>query len=141
MAFLGKDFIQGVFPPEWSRVDIQTLELYTIFVMFSMFSEQLSGKEVVCHCDNLPVVCSIISQTSRNNQVMWMVRVMVLKMMDLRFVCRAVHVPGVDNGIIDALFRRQVSGRFLREAGLREVASPVPRPFRCKSLNLPETFI
>ena len=67
-----------------------------------------AGKRLQFCCDNESVVAIINSGHSNAPRVMDLVRFLVLISMKHNLLVRARHVPGVDNGIVDALSRFQV---------------------------------
>ncbi len=60
-------WIQGIYPPTWQELHITILELFPIYVMISMFGEDIINSNVNFHCDNMGVVY-IINKQSRFQQ-------------------------------------------------------------------------
>ena len=117
-ATFGSKFIQGVFPPEWSSRDIQSLELYPIAAVLSLFAPRLSGSSILIRSDNLPIVHALNNHTSRNKDVMAILRPLVLCLMRAQIRVKAVHVRGTDNTVCDRLSRQQATPAFLANHGL-----------------------
>ena len=59
-------------------------------------------------CDNMAVVFVINNMSSRSEQVMKLVRVLVLHKLQFNLVFHARHIPSIDNNIADALSRQQM---------------------------------
>ena len=96
-AVLGKEYIQGVFPPKWKHRGIQFLELFPIFIMVELFAPQLAHKSITFYSDNIAVVGSINKLSSRNKNVMRLLRPMVLQLMIHNIKFDAKHIRGVNN--------------------------------------------
>lgn len=59
-------------------------------------------------CDKMAVDQVINSFSSKSERVMWLVRVFVLNCLHLNLLFLARHVPGVVNGVADALSHKQM---------------------------------
>lgn len=55
-GFLGSTPVAGVFSPEWSALDSETLELYPILAMVGTFTPKLENLRVRVLCDSQPLV-------------------------------------------------------------------------------------
>ena len=62
-------WLQCAYPPDWQLLDITVLELYPIYVLLSMFGEDLNDRTVLFHCDNMAVCYIIIKLTSKHKIV------------------------------------------------------------------------
>ena len=133
-ACFGNKYVQGLFPKKWRHKDIQFLELYPIYLMVELFAHQLQHKAIIFVTDNKAVVGSINKQSSKNKNVMKLLRPMVLVLMKFDITFEAVHIEGKKNIFCDALSRSQVP---------EELASnpedwkhiPVPRHLKPSSLK------
>ena len=110
--FNGKWF-QGHWPPHLlinkkTGISIEWQELFPIVIACALWYPHFAGKRLQFWCDNESVVAIINSGHSNAPRVMDLVRFLVLISMKHNFLVRARHVPGVDNGIADALSRFQV---------------------------------
>ena len=86
----------------------------------------LSNKCVIFWSDNEAVVTIINRQTSRCRKIMQLVRTLVIRCLELNIHFKAKHIPGVDNGIADALSRFQMS-RFQQLASEADLTiTPLP---------------
>ena len=135
-ATLGTHFIQGLFPAEWGARDIQSLELYPIVALLTLFAPQLAERSILIHSDNLPLVHSINKHTSRNTSVMSLLRPLVLTLMRARIKFRAAHIPGLSNTLCDKLSRQQATPSLLSAYGMDPLPTPLPR--HLLPLNLAE---
>lgn len=110
----GNNFIQGLFPSEWQNLSIEFLELYPIFVLVHMFSNQIKDQRVVFHCDNNSIVHIINKQTSKCPLIMKLIRPMVLIMLNFNISFTAAHIPGIDNKICDKISRSQAPEEIIK---------------------------
>ena len=89
-------------------ISIEWQELFPIVIACALWYPHFAGKRLQFWCDNESVVAIINSGHSKAPRVMDLVRFLVLISMKHNFLVRARHVPGVNNGIADALSRFQV---------------------------------
>ncbi|XP_053372810.1 uncharacterized protein LOC128546374 [Mercenaria mercenaria] len=106
--------------------DITFLEIFPIFVSLKIWGKNLSGSKLCFNCDNKAVVDIVNSMTSRNKNVMVVLRLITLTCLEHNIVIKAQHVPGTDNNICDSLSRFQFQ-RFRQVAPNADVdPQPVP---------------
>ncbi len=111
----GEKWAYGPFPRDWSHFNICFLELYPIVLMLEMFGEQLQQKKLLMFTDNMALVYILNSQTSKDPQIMKLVRRFVLLALKHNVLCKWKHVSTHDNILADPLSRMQVE-RFRRNA-------------------------
>ena len=121
-----KSYILGIFPTAWKALDIQFLELYPIFLLVMTFSTNLKNSSLTFHCDNLAIVHIINNQTSKSPKIMSLLRPLVLELLKNNINFKAMHIPGLQNTLCDALSRQQVSRSLLRQYGMVDDPTPVP---------------
>lgn len=112
-------WFNGVFPKEWQKLNIMTLEFYPIILSISMWGHLWQNHSILFFTDNESLVSVINKQTSKDNEVMKMVRFMVLQCLKLNILFKAKHIPGKRNVLADLLSRLQV-GHFLNLAPLAQ---------------------
>ena len=98
-----------------------------------IFGVQLSNRNIVFHCDNKAIVDVINKQSCKDVELMKLMRCMVLTAMQYNIKFTAMHVPGKDNILADALSRLQVSPHLLAIFGMN--GSPVPVPAHLQPHN------
>lgn len=115
-------------PDTWLESDIirdlTFLELFPLVVAVHIWANKFCNATVRFWCDNQAVVHVVNRQTSRSVKVMRLVRAFVLQCLRINALFIVQHVPGLQNGVADALSRFQEE-RF-RE--LAPAASPFPDP-------------
>ena len=94
---------------------ISARELYAVVIALSTWAHKLRCKRVMIHSDNQAVVDVMKSGYSRNTLMMKMLRVLFYICANDNFECKAVHVPGCQNDLADALNRLNID-LFFRSA-------------------------
>ncbi|KAM9330745.1 LOW QUALITY PROTEIN: uncharacterized protein PAF06_017672 [Gastrophryne carolinensis] len=128
-AYWGR-WCAGPWPGRWRDSDLVRnlafLELFPLVVAVTLWGEVLRNKAVCFRSDNMSVVAAVNTQTSSSLPVVVLLRQLVLGCLRYNVWCRAAHVPGVENGIADALSRSQWE-RFRKLAPeAREVGESCP---------------
>jgi hypothetical protein len=133
-ATFASRWIRVAWPERWQSLSITVLELYPILTLVATFASDLSHTHVVFHCDNQAVVAILNKQSSKCKSVMSILRPLILLLLQHNVSFRAVHIPGVDNIVADALSRFQETPDLLRRSGMQRSPTIVPSPF------LPDNF-
>ena len=102
-----KQYFHSVFPSfiEEQELPIHKLELLTVIVAVRLWGVHCQGLKVVIYCDNEPAVRVINSGKSRDGFMASCIRELWLVVSTNLFELRAIHLPGVDNRVADALSR------------------------------------
>ena len=134
-AVFDNEWVQGNWPETWREREITIKELYPIVLSTYLWADQLENKNVMFYTDNMSVVHIINTQTSRDKNIMILVRKLVLKLLQLNTTYKAEHISGKKNIIADALSR----GLFqqAKEAAPHLDAMPKQVPHDC----LPNSWI
>ena len=109
-------------PVTWVPLHITVKELLPIVLAVAMRGHQWQGKLVRCRCDNAAVVAILRSGTSKDANVMHLVRSLFFFLARYNLNWLRTHIPGVDNTAADALSRND-SPLFLSQ-----VRSAKPQP-------------
>ena len=115
-AIFGRDWFVG----RWSPLQLPYKELFPIVLAASLWGHQWSAKQVEFHSDNTAMVEVLRSGTSRNSNLMVLLRHPSLLAARHSFAFTAHHVPGKSNAIADAISRFE----FQRFRQLAPYASP-----------------
>ncbi|XP_061466237.1 uncharacterized protein LOC133377049 [Rhineura floridana] len=111
-VILHDSWCHGSWPQGWTLAgltrDLTFLEFFPIVVAVHLWPDKLCNSSVHFWCDNLPTVHVINTLSSRNPNVMLLVRAFVLQCLRYNIQFLARHVPGIDNSIADALSRNQM---------------------------------
>ena len=105
-AVLGRLWFAGSWPSTWWKTqNIFFLDLIPVFLALFIWADTLSNKMVILRVDNEALVHTINSQTSKDSQVMFIIRELVLLCLCRNIQVKAVHIKGVENKLADALSR------------------------------------
>ena len=109
-AFFNGHWFNGAWSPVQGLRHITYKELYLILLASVMWGPRWSSRRVLFKCDNEAVVAVINSGTSRDDNVMHLLHCLFYVVMQFNFVIQAVHIPGVQKVLADALsdFKLQV---------------------------------
>lgn len=110
------------------KKNIAWRELYGVVKSIATFSDVLTGKRLTIHCDNLAIVSILQSGSSKDQDIMDLMRTLFYIGAKYHFECRAVHVPGVVNKAADALSRLNLNTFFL--------VMPTAEPFMTKPVDI-----
>lgn len=131
-VIFGSQWCYLAWPSHWfyeTTKDITFLELVPIVLGVFIWAEQLYAKKLLLHIDNLSLVHIINQKSSKNNRVMVLIRALVLYTLSYNIQVRAIHVPGKNNNIADAISRFQWS-RFRQLAPTADnFPCQIPAPF------------
>lgn len=83
------------------------LELFPVVLAVEVWGESFRDLKIRLNCDNLGVVQVINRISASSLTVVRLLRHLVLRCLQLNIFLYAVHLPGVDNTLADALSRFQ----------------------------------
>jgi 5-keto 4-deoxyuronate isomerase len=84
------------------------LELVPVVLALSVWAQLLQNKRILLRIDNSALVSIINKRTSKNKQIMKLIRPLVLLTMQYNIQLTALHIEGLHNEISDALSRFQM---------------------------------
>ena len=114
-ALFGCHWFHGVWPSTWRNKGIVLLELYPIMASLWIWGSDLKNKRIVIHTDNEALVAILNSSTSRDSEVMVLLRYLIIACMKFNIQIKSVHISGKRNILCDLLSRFQVD-QFLKLA-------------------------
>ncbi|XP_060070454.1 uncharacterized protein LOC132550409 [Ylistrum balloti] len=119
-------WFQGFFPSELKAMDtsMALFELYPIVMACVLWGHQWHNKHILFHCDNVATVDIISKVRSKVSSIMCLMRKLTYYSAMHNFVIHAVHIPGKQNNIADAISRFQMC-KFRQLAPQADVL-PVP---------------
>ena len=125
-ATYGRRWLQGSFPQEWAQKSIALKELLPIVLAIKVWSNLLANSRILFFTDNESVMHVINSQTSKNTDLMSLLRTLVVATMTYNIELRAKHIPGRCNVICDLLSRFQEHKAREVYPGLAKEKDPIP---------------
>ena len=84
-------------------------ELRPIILSVAVWGKMWRGRAVRCRCDNVAMVAALNSGTSNNERAMHLVRSLFFFAACQNLSLVRVHIPGVENGAVEALSRNDCS--------------------------------
>ena len=82
------------------KQNIAWREMLAIVQSLATWGNLLQGKKVLCHCDNSVVVSVIQKGSSKDKDLMELVRGIFYICVKYEFEFSAIHVPGIKNKIV-----------------------------------------
>ena len=104
-AYSDADWFQLQWGPESDCLHITIKELIPIVIAASLWGRKWSKKTVMVRCDNAAVVAIIGSGTSRDSEVMHLMRCLAFISAKFEFSIFATHISSTHNDLADALSR------------------------------------
>lgn len=129
-AIFESEWFYGSWPEQWKGLPIALLEFFPIMVAVRVWGHRLRGKSVIFFTDNESVVSIINRQTSKNVQIMKMVRDFVISCLSQDVLFHARHVPGKFNRFADMLSRLQVTQFLAVAPTMQRIPATVPHNLR-----------
>lgn len=108
-AIYGSFWLYGLFPSSWRDFNITFLELYPIVLAAHIWGHLWKNHSILFYTDNLALVSIINSKTSKESNIMCLVRALVLVCLENNIFFQARHISGCFNVLSDALSRQQVA--------------------------------
>ena len=125
-GILKNSWFAGLWPPSWENIDIQTKEIYPIFLGLKIYGDQLQNKKLRIFSDNEAVVMILNKMTSKSKNVMIFVRLIVLEIMKKNILINVKHIAGFKNYTADKLSRNFLQEAVTRNTQLDPVGTLIP---------------
>ena len=106
-AIFGSHWFMGKWSEFHSSLHITFQEMLPIVIAFEIWGAVLTNKCIVLHSDNMAVVHILNTHTSKDVNIMCLVRRFVLCCMHYNILTKAVHIQGKLNTLPDLLSRFQ----------------------------------
>ena len=107
-AMCGSAWFHGRWPETWRSFSVSVLELYPIMAAVVVWSDSWANKNVCFFTDHESLVPILNNQTSRDPNIMALLRPLVLTCLRFNINFTARHIPGRYNILADKLSRSQV---------------------------------
>ena len=105
---LGNEWACAGWPVKLQSKNITIRELSPIVLALKLWGSAIENKCIDFHTDNEAVVHIINNQTCKDEEIMQLVREMVVKLMQRNSLFRAVHIKGILHLTADFLSRMQM---------------------------------
>ena len=130
---LSKHWIKMEWPNEaghrWLQLDDESItlkELLPIILACAVWGKSLKNARVTVHCDNLGTVALVNSGYSKVPQMMHLLRCLFFIRAHFQIQLWAVHVPGIENTLADAISRNNLCLLYSQVPGAIGRQSPIP---------------
>ena len=117
-----------------AKVQIAIKELIPIIVAAAIWGKHWKGYSLQCQCDNQAVVAVLNTRTSKEPQLMQLLRCLFFFEACWDFSLYGSYLPGIQNDLADALSRNRLS-LFLSKVPQAN-AAPTPIPLTLRDLLL-----
>jgi hypothetical protein len=125
-ATYGRNWIEGLWPPSWTTLNIAVLELYPVYLLLAMFAHKLRHSHITFYTDNQAIVYILNKQSSKCNTIMSILRPLVLLLLHNNIILKAAHIPGIDNTLCDFISRQKATPQLLNQYGMSPTPTPIP---------------
>ena len=122
------EYFYGEFPRSWLEYDIQVREFFPILLLITIKADCFANSHLTIRTDNSSVAAAINTQTSKNKNLMQLLRKFVLSLLKNNIKCTAYHIAGKKNTISDALSRLQLTKALFLYQQLGYKPKPLPVP-------------
>jgi hypothetical protein len=122
----GTKWFSHPFTSDWLLYPIAVREFLPIVIALEMWGSSLQNSTVVLHSDNLTVVQIINKNTSKDSNLMQLMRRLMILSLTYNIHFHAKHIQGVANISADLLSRLQVSDFRTRFPHMDSIQTPVP---------------
>ena len=107
-AVFQQSWFYGEWDENWEDINITVKYLYPIVLALELWGNKLQNKSVMPNCDNEALVFVLNKQSSKDPQIMYLVRRLVLLFLSFNIKFKSTHLPGRCNVLSDPLSRLQV---------------------------------
>ena len=125
-GIMGNQWFYGIFPISWKNYNIAIKEFVPVYLAMRLWQDRMQGRFVLFHIDNESVVYNIRNQTSKLQDIMSMMRPMVLIAMSRTIQFSSMHIEGRLNTIADLISRLQIYKALMMAPHLDRRPQPIP---------------
>jgi hypothetical protein len=129
-------YFLGKFPQSWQKFNICVLELYPIVLALQMFATHMANSNIIIHSDNKAVVEVLSHKTTKQPQMLILLRQLVLHCLKHNILFTAQHISGKLNILPDALSRSIHTFEMLQAHSMDLQPTPVPQQFQPDSYKI-----
>ena len=119
-------WFQYQWPPSLRDQHITLKELLPIVIAVAIWGINWENKSDLCRCDNEAVVHIINTGTSKDPQVMGLIRYLHFIAARFNLLISATHIAGIENSLADALSRDNLPFFFKHNPQVNCSPSPIP---------------
>lgn len=125
-AWQGQEWFQLAWDDQTQNLSIAVKELLPIILASIIWGKNWKGTRVVAHCDNMAVVSVLNSRSSKEKNLMQLLRCLFFIEAQLQFSISSIHIPGLRNELADDLSRNRLASFLVKMPSANHTPSPVP---------------
>ena len=114
--------------PEGLERDIAFKELFAVVLAAAVWGRGWCGERVRGHCDSQVATDVLRARSSRNPELMHLLRCLFFIEAEHKFVLSVVHIAGVANDLADDLSRDQLASFLSKVPQASPLPTPIPPP-------------
>ena len=107
-ALFKTHWIMGAWPEQIKDIPITIKEMFPIVLALEIWGQELRDQCIILHIDNIAVVYILNKQSSKDKDIMVLVRRFVLACMKFNILTKCVHLEGSSNILPDLVSRFQI---------------------------------
>ena len=107
-AICGNQWLFGSFSTTQAKLSIEWKELCAIVISCCTWGHLFVSKKILIHTDNSAIVYSVNKGSSRNKDIMFLIRTLHFIAVKHNFECRLTHIEGTKNVAADLLSRGKI---------------------------------
>ena len=129
-AYSGQSWFQLAWTPKTTEYQIAVKELIPVVIAAAVWGKQWKGLDVKCYSDNQAVVAVVQSRTSRDSDIMHLLRCLSFIEARFEFCMSADYIPGKCNDLADDLSRNHLSSFLQKAVNASPQPTAIPQPLR-----------
>lgn len=122
----GTKWFFGSFDTSWLEYHISVREFFPIILAVEIWGSLLTNTSIVLHSDNIAVVYVINKLTSKDSNLMKLMRRLMVTSLKYNISFHAEHIPGLLNNAADLLSRLQVQQFKVQFPGMDKDCTKIP---------------
>ena len=126
-AYCESQWLQLEWEESTKSMHITIKEFIPIVMAAAIWGNEWMGKAMLFRSDNAAVVAVVNSGSSRDHEVMHLMRCLVFIAAKFNFIISAAHIPGVHNQLADALSRDNSQYFLSHYPQAQRFATPIPQ--------------
>ena len=103
-------------------------ELLAVVLSTEVWGSEWTGTHVLCYCDNEAATHMVASRSSKNPDLMHLLRCLFFIEAQFSFTLTLKHIPGVENDRADDLSRNNLSSILSKVLDAQKIPTPLPQP-------------
>lgn len=125
-AVFGKSWFYGAWDAEWRDINITVKDLYPIVLAVEVWGKRMANSCICFQSDNEALVYVLNKQSSKESNIMFLIRKLVLLSLNFNILFKSEHNPDKKNVLSEALSRLQIQNFLHMMPEAEKVPTSVP---------------